>query len=120
MEEAEECRLSGNALLSKGDFADAVSEYDKGLVALLSIRENAHPSPEVSRTRAALHLNASLAHLRRGNLASAVDHATGALAAEPKNVKALYRRGMARKQLAEHQGEAQLQLAQDSKGWEEK
>lgn len=38
LKEAEECRLRGNELLNKGDFADAVAEYDKGLVALLSAK----------------------------------------------------------------------------------
>ncbi|CAK9064681.1 Methionine import ATP-binding protein MetN 1 [Durusdinium trenchii] len=121
LKEAEECRLRGNELLNKGDFADAVAEYDKGLVALLSAKgEQDDGGAAIAHLRAALHLNASLAHLRRGNLASAIDHATGALAVEPKTPKtsameskALYRRGMARKQLAEYQGESLAGLAQE-------
>ena len=37
--EAEACRLEGNKKLSRGDFADATAEYDKGLVALLTSQE---------------------------------------------------------------------------------
>ena len=56
------------------------------------------------------------------NLGSAVDHASGALAADAGGasaVKALYRRGLARRRLAEHRNEQQnLQLAQDvAGGW---
>jgi hypothetical protein len=54
--------------------------------------------------------------LCRRNLGSAIDHASGALAADAgasSSVKALYRRGLARRRLAEHQNEQQnLQLAQ--------
>lgn len=37
--EAEACRLEGNQKLSRGDFADAAAEYEKGLVALLTSQE---------------------------------------------------------------------------------
>ena len=53
------------------------------------------------------------------NLGSAIDHASGALAADGSagssgSVKAWYRRGLARRRLAEHRDEQQnLQLAQD-------
>ena len=100
--QAELYRAEGNELMGKGDYADATDRYDKGLVALLSAKGE---EGQVQQLRAALHLNASLAHLRRGNLRSAVDHASGALAAEPSNesrVKALYRRGLAQARLAEH------------------
>lgn len=39
MDVAEEHRRSGNALLQRGDFADAAQHYDQGLVALLSSQE---------------------------------------------------------------------------------
>ena len=108
--QAELHRARGNELMSKGDYADATDRYDKGLVALLSA---AAPAEDIQQLRAALHLNASLAHLRRGNLASAVDHATGALAAaaperSEARVKALYRRGLAQAKLSDHQSNAEL------------
>lgn len=106
---AERLRTDGNELLNKGDFADACDRYDAGLLALVRVAEE-HASP----TRLALHLNAALAHLRRGNLASAVDHANGAIAIDPQNVKAIYRRGMARARLSEnvgHEAESALAIA---------
>lgn len=39
MDAAEEHRRSGNALLQRGDFADAAQHYDQGLVALLTSQE---------------------------------------------------------------------------------
>mmetsp|Transcript_99362 Transcript_99362/g.320451 ORF Transcript_99362/g.320451 Transcript_99362/m.320451 type:complete len:555 (+) Transcript_99362:64-1728(+) len=106
-EKAEAHRKQGNELLSKGDYADACKCYDEGLLALVRVG-----TEQATEVRQALHLNASLAHLRRGNLASAVDHATGALATDPSNVKALYRRGLARARLAEHPGhDAEVALA---------
>eukprot|EP00439_Symbiodinium_sp_Y106_P003211 s87_g1.t1 len=106
--QAETHRARGNELINKGDYADATDCYDKGLVALLSAKG---PSLEdIQQLRAALHLNASLAHLRRGNLASAVDHASGALQVAAKTearVKALYRRGLAQAKLLEH-GHAEM------------
>mmetsp|Transcript_7903 Transcript_7903/g.17464 ORF Transcript_7903/g.17464 Transcript_7903/m.17464 type:complete len:595 (-) Transcript_7903:255-2039(-) len=98
--EAESQKVEGNALLAKGDYADACKRYDDGLLALL--RANPDSKERVDEVRLALHLNASLAHIRRGNLASAVEHASGALAIDPRSAKALYRRGSARAALAEH------------------
>lgn len=106
--QAETHRARGNELMNKGDYADATDCYDKGLVALLSAKGPA--LEDIQQLRAALHLNASLAHLRRGNLASAVDHASGALQVAAKTearVKALYRRGLAQAKLLEH-GHAEM------------
>lgn len=97
---AENKKRLGNDLLSKGDYADACLCYSEGLQELSVTVDQ----PLVIEIRLALHLNAALAHLRRGNLASAVDHASEALAIDPKSTKALYRRGMARLSLSEHSG----------------
>ncbi|CAK0874757.1 unnamed protein product [Prorocentrum cordatum] len=102
LESADRCRREGNELLARGDFADACQRYDAGLLAL--VRVGAGGAEAAEQARLSLHLNASLAHLRRGNLGSAVEHATGALAIDACSVKALYRRGSARARLAEHPG----------------
>eukprot|EP00929_Paragymnodinium_shiwhaense_P071153 TRINITY_DN36153_c0_g1_i1.p1 TRINITY_DN36153_c0_g1~~TRINITY_DN36153_c0_g1_i1.p1 ORF type:complete len:590 (+),score=165.58 TRINITY_DN36153_c0_g1_i1:93-1772(+) len=104
---AAKCRQEGNMLLQKGEFGKACQQYDKGLAALADCADD----PEVRSERLALHLNACLGNLKRGNLATAVDHGSEALAIEPQSVKALYRRGMARARLAEqpdHQEELEL------------
>mmetsp|Transcript_21333 Transcript_21333/g.37959 ORF Transcript_21333/g.37959 Transcript_21333/m.37959 type:complete len:570 (-) Transcript_21333:41-1750(-) len=103
-ERAKDHRQQGNALLEAGDYADACTRYDEGLLALARVPADEAQLPRTAELRLALHLNASLAHLRRGNLRSASDHASGALAIDPYNVKALYRRGCARSRLSEHTG----------------
>merc|ERR1712007_126487 len=104
-ERAERCKQEGNALLAKGDFADACERYDQGLLALVNAeKEGDVDQQKIVALRVALHLNAALAHIRRSTLKAAIDHASGALASEPENVKALYRRGLARSSLAEHAG----------------
>lgn len=111
LDKADACRREGNVLQQKGDYADACARYDAGLEALLWVKGE----EEVKRAtelRLALHLNAALTHLRRSNLRSAADHASGALAIDADNVKALYRRGCAKQRLAEHPGhEAEGPLA---------
>jgi len=107
---AEALRIEGNALFGKGDFADASKRYQDGLLALVTV--GGADTKRASDTRLLLHLNAALAELRRGNLGSAVEHATGALACDPKSAKALYRRGLARVRLSEHVGhESEASLA---------
>lgn len=103
-EQAKKHRKEGNALLEAGDFADACSRYDEGLVAMARVSPEEAELPQTAELRLALHLNASLAHLRRGNLRSASDHASGALAIDQNSVKALYRRGCACSRLSEHTG----------------
>jgi len=103
-------RLEGNALLAKADYAGACRSYDEGLAAAGAGKGDRTNKP-LDAERLALHLNASLAHLKRGNLATAVDHGTEALELDPQSVKALYRRGRARMQLsdqAEHHAEKEL------------
>mmetsp|Transcript_98278 Transcript_98278/g.204978 ORF Transcript_98278/g.204978 Transcript_98278/m.204978 type:complete len:568 (-) Transcript_98278:73-1776(-) len=112
LEKADELRVKGNDLLSRGDFADASQCYRDGLLAVVAV--GGADASRASEIRLALHLNAALADLKRMNLRSAVDHATGALAIDSKSTKALYRRGLARARLCEHQGheqEARLALA---------
>lgn len=109
LERASNCRAAGNELLNQGDYADACSKYDEGLLALVGTDQQT-----ATDLRLALHLNASLAQLRRGNLRSATDHASGALSIDSSNEKGLFRRGSALCRLSEHPGheeEAKLALA---------
>lgn len=99
---ADSLRLEGNSLFAKGNFADASRLYQEGLLAV--VRCGGEDTARATEVRGTLHLNASLSELRRGNLGMAVEHASGALAADPRSAKALYRRGLARSKLGEHRG----------------
>lgn len=92
VEKAESFKLEGTELLQAGDFAKAIAKYDEGLLAL--IREPAD-AEAVKTVRLALHLNSSLAHLKRSNFGAAVDHATAAIGIDSQNTKAYFRRGQA-------------------------
>jgi ABC-type dipeptide/oligopeptide/nickel transport system ATPase subunit len=112
LQQGDSCRSKGNDLLNKGDYADACAQYEQGLVALARVAGS--DQPRANELRLALHLNASLAHMRRGNLRSAVDHASGALAMDSRSEKGFFRRASARHKLSEHPGheeEAKLALA---------
>lgn len=110
LDKAQALREAGNDLLNKGDAADACTKYDEALLGLCHV--GGELAGKANELRIACHLNASLAHLRRGNLCSARDHANGALAIEPRNEKALFRRGSARAKLSEQVGhEPEVALA---------
>jgi len=110
---ADMCREEGNGCLNKGDYAEACCQYEAGLLSLAKV-VGKDLEQRVEELRSILHLNASLAHLRRGNLRSAADHASGALAIDANNEKGLFRRGSALSKLSEHTGhekEAQNAIA---------
>eukprot|EP00927_Polykrikos_kofoidii_P009281 TRINITY_DN13867_c0_g1_i1.p1 TRINITY_DN13867_c0_g1~~TRINITY_DN13867_c0_g1_i1.p1 ORF type:complete len:585 (+),score=108.34 TRINITY_DN13867_c0_g1_i1:124-1878(+) len=107
-------RQEGNALLTQGDLAGACRRYEAGLEALNGSASIELPTDAVNEELVTLHNNAAHAHLKRGNLASAIEHSSEALKLDPTNVKAFYRRGTARVCLSkqmDHHKEALLALA---------
>jgi tetratricopeptide (TPR) repeat protein len=82
----------GNAALSEGDFSSAKKHYARGL----KIGKSLVQEEQIIALILSLHLNASLACLKLSEYAEAEKNATDALAIDPANVKALYRRGLAR------------------------
>ena len=128
-----EFKETGNRLIKDGANEDAVAEYKKGIDLLLAFEkkqkagkeevvkdsddedEKAEASEEKSAKEAAeeielrevkvsLHLNSAMALLKLERWDDAIACADDALAVQPENVKALYRRGVARSKLAQVDG----------------
>lgn len=80
----------GNAFFKAGDFDKAVKKYD----AALDYLESEH-GEAVKACKISCFLNLSAAYLKKKQYLKAIESASKALEAEPKSVKALYRRGVA-------------------------
>lgn len=100
---AEAAKEAGNALFRRGDARQALDRYREGLelVQLFNGKVPARTHNKELRHRAdmiflALHLNASQTCLKLRDWAGAADHADRVLCIDPQNVKALYRRAVAR------------------------
>jgi len=86
------CKDYGNDLLKKELFADAVCKYEEGLKHLKDMSEVVG----VKEIYNALQLNLSLACMKSCDWFKAIQAADAVLKRDPKNLKALYRRGVAR------------------------
>ncbi|CAM9545471.1 unnamed protein product, partial [Phaeothamnion confervicola] len=87
----------GNADVGKQDFSSAQRHYQRGLKLCNSLPGN----DQAAGLAVSLNLNLSLASYKLGQHADAARAAAAVLAAEPANVKALYRRGVARAALGD-------------------
>ncbi|KAK4800922.1 hypothetical protein SAY86_021409 [Trapa natans] len=96
MNEAGNIRNTGNRLFKEGKYELAKAKYEKVL------REFNHLNPqddeegkEFSETRNLLNLNMAACYLKMGETRKSIESCNKVLDANPANVKALYRRGMA-------------------------
>ncbi|KAK4748235.1 hypothetical protein SAY87_014821 [Trapa incisa] len=96
MNEAGNIRNTGNRLFKEGKYELAKAKYEKVL------REFNHVNPqddeegkEFSDTRNLLNLNMAACYLKMGETRMSIESCNKVLDANPANVKALYRRGMA-------------------------
>lgn len=92
--DATKLKDSGNKLFQEKKFKEALSAYQEG-VELVDGSSNA----ELEAVYVALKLNCAQACISAADYASAVVHANEAIKKDPNNVKALYRRGLARNHL---------------------
>ena len=98
--EAAAKKAEGNAAFGKGAHEEAESAYAAGLETLAGHdTSGAEPSPGKVEARdliVSLHVNRAAALLRLERRADAEQACDAALVLQPENVKALYRRGVAR------------------------
>lgn len=86
----------GTVLFQRGLYARAGRRYKKAMLDLEIPTEWApETNIERNRLRLSLHLNIAACCLRTRDFDGAIFHATRALRTQPKNVKALFRRGSA-------------------------
>jgi tetratricopeptide (TPR) repeat protein len=88
----------GNALIKTKNYAPALVEYDKALVAVgYFYSRKKSLRPQIQSLQIALHLNASFCCLKvtPAEFARARAEAEAVLKLDPHNVKALYRHGLA-------------------------
>ncbi|PFH34352.1 tetratricopeptide repeat-containing protein [Besnoitia besnoiti] len=85
------CKDSGNDLFKSGDNSNAKQKYQEGLKFLKDL-----DLPDAKRLRIALNSNVAMCCLKSEAWSEAIAAANAVLKEEPENVKALYRRGVAR------------------------
>eukprot|EP00405_Crypthecodinium_cohnii_P016191 CAMPEP_0206452900 /NCGR_PEP_ID=MMETSP0324_2-20121206/20217_1 /ASSEMBLY_ACC=CAM_ASM_000836 /TAXON_ID=2866 /ORGANISM="Crypthecodinium cohnii, Strain Seligo" /LENGTH=609 /DNA_ID=CAMNT_0053923071 /DNA_START=163 /DNA_END=1992 /DNA_ORIENTATION=+ len=96
----EEHKLQGNECLAKGDFAGACKAYEEALQDLTLVGNEPENRKKAELANLALHLNMALAKLKMKQYDEVKYHCSSALLTDPKNAKALFRRGSAQAALA--------------------
>ncbi|KAG6827821.1 hypothetical protein H0H92_010337 [Tricholoma furcatifolium] len=89
-EKSDELKAQGNSFFQRGDYGRALDVYIDAI--------------DLFGGTAVLNSNAAAAYLKLGQYDSAEDAATDALMRDPKNIKARYRRGLARKGTGNYTG----------------
>ncbi|CAM9262779.1 unnamed protein product, partial [Ascophyllum nodosum] len=101
MEEATKLKEEGTALFMEKRFAEATQKYIAAADSASAVPEKTVPGSEEEKAAFTLELscflNASQASLNGKDWGDAIKHASSALEKDPENVKALYRRGVARR-----------------------
>eukprot|EP00752_Nemacystus_decipiens_P018415 g16514.t1 len=101
MEEATKMKEEGTALFMEKRFKEATERYIAAADSASAVPEKTDPGGEEEKAAVALEiscfLNAAQASLNGKEWGDAIAHATSALGKEADNVKALYRRGVARR-----------------------
>lgn len=101
MEEATKLKEEGTALFMEKRFLEATERYVAAADSTSAVPEKTEPGSEEEKEALALEvscfLNASQASLNSKEWSDAIKHASSALEKDADNVKALYRRGVARR-----------------------
>ena len=91
-------KQEGNEKVKRGDYSGAIETFQ---TALENLKECPAPENSVISLVQSLKLNLSLCYLKLGNYDDCVNTCTSILEKEPRSVKALFRRGMARREKGE-------------------
>mmetsp|Transcript_6753 Transcript_6753/g.16914 ORF Transcript_6753/g.16914 Transcript_6753/m.16914 type:complete len:599 (-) Transcript_6753:70-1866(-) len=111
---AEEQRNAGNERLAQSDIEGACESYEQALSDLTLVGNEPENRTRAEKANTALHLNLALALLKLHRYEDVKFQCSSALLADVKNVKALYRRGLAQAALARNAAlfqEAEAQAA---------
>lgn len=100
------CKDAGNDVFKSGDIAAAKAKYTEGLKQLKDLDFG-----DAKRLRVALNSNVAMCCIKAEDWSEAIAAANAVLEEEPENVKALYRRGVARSAFGFY-GEAKADLLQ--------
>lgn len=95
---AQQQKDRGTRLYKEGDIRGAAVCYSRGAQYVIPIKPG---TEERERLRVALFLNLAACQLKLGQNTHVVDNCSKVLAQEPNNVKALYRRGVASKNIGD-------------------
>jgi len=91
---AEILKNEGNALIKGERYAEALEKYNKALENITSMNAS-----DVSTLRTSLLNNSALCHLKQKSYKEALSASDEVLKLDPRNFKALFRRGQARSEL---------------------
>ncbi|KAL1521540.1 hypothetical protein AB1Y20_021199 [Prymnesium parvum] len=117
-EAADELRKRGNAHYRKGELVEAAKLYEQAVLKFADWYAECFATDEeralVHAVKLPSHLNLAACSWRLGNYEHAVMHCTQVLQHDPKNVKALFRRGASSRKLGDlEQARADLKLASE-------
>lgn len=101
---AAECHQRGNAAYKEKRYGEAIDEYDRAHAHLDAIMEFPDPGqrPVINGKKVTMLLNGAMACLQADKFREAISLCSRALDHEPRNAKALFRRGLARVKLCEY------------------
>eukprot|EP01125_Pyxidicula_operculata_P001783 TRINITY_DN11621_c0_g1_i1.p1 TRINITY_DN11621_c0_g1~~TRINITY_DN11621_c0_g1_i1.p1 ORF type:complete len:359 (+),score=98.21 TRINITY_DN11621_c0_g1_i1:25-1101(+) len=92
---AEKVRQIGNSLFSAGKFAEAVAKYEKAVRYLNAAETDDSNEESVKNAKLPCQSNAAMCYLKLNKYADALENCEKVLAVDPKNIKALFRKGQA-------------------------
>ena len=101
---AEAISKIGNSLFGAGNFAPAVTKYNKTIRYCDAINKTSVNAEQLDKKVTACHANAAMCFIKLEKWAECRDAATRSLAADPKNVKAMYRRALSLIALRDYEG----------------
>ena len=115
-----EYKASGNEAFKRGDYKAALGQYHSGSMFIIGQNTSGVSKEEataISDLKVANFSNLAMCHMKLENFEKARDNCTKALAVDPTNVKALFRRGKCHGHLGaldEAKSDLEQVLARDS------
>jgi peptidylprolyl isomerase len=106
LEAALKCKEDGTAFFKAKDYASAAAKYDEAC-KFFDGEDNLDHFPEAKEATLACKLNGAQCSINLGNFSYALEQSTYAIKLDANNIKALYRRAVARNHLGNPEGAVQ-------------